>query len=169
MTTSRQRNRFVLVVTAASVALALTMTVLVWLAAGDTRPGIAVTLISLLFLAAVFVAVCVAAARKLSRREMAPLESLTAAAENATAGDLETPIPTDQPQTLTRIAEAMDTLRAQLRVATKSRDYLYELIDSMSEAVIVSDLDGVVKGDLTALEHLGIDAKILMPPTVAQG
>lgn len=158
MTTSRQRNRFVIVVTAASVALALTMTVLVWLAAGDIRPGVAVTLISLLLLTTIFVAVCVAAARELARREMVPLESLTAAVENATAGDLETPIPTDQPQTLTRIAEAMDTLRAQLRVTTKSRDNLYELIDSMSEAIIVSDLDGVVKrSNRAAARLLGSD------------
>ncbi len=164
MKTSRHRNRFVIFVTVASVALALAMTVLVWLAAGGGQPAAAGALApqpnvtgimySLLLLALLFVAVCVAAARRLAREASAPLNSLAIAVEKTAAGDLVTPIPIVQTHTVVRIAEAMDTLRAQLRVATQSRDFLYELIDSMSEAVIVSDLDGVVKRSNRAATRL---------------
>ncbi len=162
MKTSRHRNRFVIAVTAASIALALAMTVAVWLAAGGGRavtsaapaPNVVGIMFALLFLAVVFVAVCTAAARRMSREDSAPLKILAAAAEKTTAGDLTTPIPTDQTNTVARIAEAMDTLRAQLRVAAQSRDYLYELIDSMSEAVIVSDLDGIVQRSNRAATRL---------------
>ncbi len=159
MKTSRYRTQFLVLVAATSLVLALGMALVVWLGGGSPGGwGASGTriLVVLGVLTVIFVAVCAAAASSLAKRAEAPLEALADAAEKAAAGDLDSPVEVSAGGTVSRAAEAVDSLRAQLRVTTQARDHLYELLDSMSEAVIVTDPDGVIqRGNRAATRLLG--------------
>ncbi len=159
MKTSRYRTQFLVIVAATSLALALGMALTVWLVGGGPvgwgASGTRI-LVALGVLTVIAVAVCAAAARSLAKRAEAPLEALADAAEKAAAGDLDSPVEVTAGGAVSRAAEAVDALRAQVRVTTQARDHLYELLDSMSEAVIVTDPDGVIqRGNRAATKLLG--------------
>ncbi len=149
MKSRRPGIQFLLIVMAASIALALALGALVLLPPGgdgSSRAGAnTATAVVIVLLTIVFCVACALAAKTYLRRTHGPLEKLAESAEKAVTGDLNSPIEVAGDDLVARTARAVDGLRAQLRVTARSRNYLYELLDSMSEAVIVTDLDGVIQ------------------------
>ncbi|MEO8443707.1 MAG: PAS domain S-box protein, partial [Gammaproteobacteria bacterium] len=90
---------------------------------------------------------------RLARRERAARE-LTDAVENLTQGNLSVAIGSSDPAEVGALARSLERLRQSLRTSANSRDYLSQVIASISDAVILTRLDGTISRVNTAAERL---------------
>jgi diguanylate cyclase (GGDEF)-like protein/PAS domain S-box-containing protein len=93
--------------------------------------------------------------RTIVDRFSAPLRAVTAALQNAAAGELEAAAFGDTTE-LHELAAAVNAMRTDLRSSTISRDYLDRLLSSMGEALLITDAGGKVeRANAAAVELFG--------------
>ncbi|MCC7328636.1 MAG: EAL domain-containing protein [Gammaproteobacteria bacterium] len=79
-----------------------------------------------------------------ARRQAGDIRLLTRSAERMTGGDYGSAIALPRRDEIGDLATAFDGLRKRLQTTTISRDYLDKILDSMSEAVLVTSPHGVI-------------------------
>jgi len=82
-----------------------------------------------------------AAARDVSR----PLSAMGQWAESLGQGDFRTPLDVQRHDEIGRLADAMRQMRDTLRQTTISRDYLDRVLNSMTDVVLVTNTDGIIR------------------------
>ncbi|MEQ1803258.1 MAG: EAL domain-containing protein [Gammaproteobacteria bacterium] len=87
-------------------------------------------------------------------RNQRAIQDLTGAVERLTQGDLTQEIGSDGTADAASLAEAMDRLRRSLRTTASSRDYLSQVIASISDAVVLIRMDGTITRVNPAAERL---------------
>ena len=137
--------------------------VAVGLAAATANTGLAAdggTVTSVAFFAvllALLVAAVALALRFRSRlgRCQRTIDELTRAVDRLTHGDLGVSVDTaDTGSDAGMLAEAIDQLRLSLRTTASSRDYLSQVIASISDAVVLTRMDGTITRVNPAAERL---------------
>ena len=97
-------------------------------------------------------------ARSISR----PIDVLQNAAERVGAGELGTRVELRTRNEMGALAEAFNKMVGDLEASTVSRSYLDDIIQSMSEILIVTDLEGHVRtANRMTFEELGFDSEEL--------
>jgi len=117
----------------------------------------AVTPVALLaVLLGLLVALVVLALRLRTRlaRSQRAIGELTGAVERLTQGDLGVSIGSDGAGDADALAEALNRLRLSLRSTASSRDYLSQVIASISDAVVLTRMDGTISRVNPAAERL---------------
>lgn len=82
------------------------------------------------------------------------VRDLTAAVERLTRSELGIPVSSSDTAEIGGLADALDRLRVSLRSAASSRDYLSQVISSISDAVILTRMDGTISRVNPAAERL---------------
>ena len=78
-------------------------------------------------------------------------------------GDYTRPLPVHRRDRLGDLEQAMEQMRSRLRQSTVHKDYLRSVLDSMTDAVLITSPDGVVKtGNLAACRLLGFTEEELL-------
>ncbi len=90
---------------------------------------------------------------RLTRSQRA-ISDLTGAVERLTQGDLSLDISGADMGDAAALAEALDRLRLSLRTTASSRDYLSQVIASISDAVVLTRIDGTITRANPAAERL---------------
>jgi diguanylate cyclase (GGDEF)-like protein/PAS domain S-box-containing protein len=90
---------------------------------------------------------------RLARGQRAVRE-LSIAVEKLAQGDLGADIKSTETAEVGLLAEGLDRLRLSLRTAASSRDYLSQVIASMSDAVVLTRMDGTIARVNPAAERL---------------
>ncbi|HSN71885.1 MAG TPA: EAL domain-containing protein [Steroidobacteraceae bacterium] len=80
----------------------------------------------------------------LARRVERPVTALIHAAERIGSGDYTAPVDVAAPGEIAELEAAIESMRQQLRETTITTAYLTNVLDSMSDAVIVTSPDGVI-------------------------
>jgi len=81
----------------------------------------------------------------LSRILTAPLEGLVGAAARVAQGNLEQTVPSRSRDEVGELAVAFNTMVANLKISTVSRDYLDSLLDAIPDAIVVSGERGKIR------------------------
>jgi len=122
--------------------------------AANNGAGTPLVLLALVLgLLVVVVILALALQARLARRQGAA-RGLTDAVEKLIQGDLNGEIKSTDPTEVGVLAQALERLRLGLRTAAGSRDYLSQVISSMSDAVIVTRTDGAIARVNPAAEKL---------------
>jgi len=99
----------------------------------------------------------------LARSISAPLNTLQEAAAKVGRGELGTRVEAIAANEFGVLAQAFNRMVDELEASTVSRSYLDNIIQSMSEMLIVTDPSGLIRtANRAALETLGLDAKDLV-------
>jgi len=102
-----------------------------------------------LYLAAALVGVgaCLAAifGWRAGRRIERPLGALIRSADRIAQGDYTRPLDVLRRDELGDLQQALERMRGKLRQTTINKDYLYSVLNSMTDAVFVTSPDGVIK------------------------
>ena len=106
-------------------------------------PGLLIALVVFMFLL-----------RSRLRRGQWAVTELTAAVERLIQGDLSAQINSRDATDVGALAQALDRLRLHLRTAANSRNYLNQVIDSISDAVVLTRMDGTITRVNPAAERL---------------
>lgn len=77
-------------------------------------------------------------------RLVQPIEAITSQARRLQRGDFGEPLPESRDDELGQLASSFNTMRDQLRQTTISRDYVDNILGSMSDALIVTSEDGAI-------------------------
>ncbi len=86
----------------------------------------------------------------------APLRTVAAALSDAARGDFDSTTDLGDATELRELAAAVDSMRTSLRSSTISRDYLDRLLESMGEALLITDADGTIeRANAAASEMFG--------------
>jgi len=117
----------------------------------STTPLVLVVLLLGMLVAVVILALVLRT--RLARRQQAAGE-LTAAVEKLIQRNLTADISSSDPAEIGVLAQALERLRLSLRTTAGSRDYLSQVIASMSDAVVVTRLDGAIARVNPAAERL---------------
>jgi diguanylate cyclase (GGDEF)-like protein/PAS domain S-box-containing protein len=125
------------------------------LAAEGAAMAPVVLLAALLGLLVALVVLALVLSTRLARNQRA-IEDLTGAVERLTQGDLGPGIDSAGTDTgeVAALAEALEHLRHSLRNAASARDYLSQVIASMSDAVLLTRMDGTITQANPAAERL---------------
>ena len=112
-----------------------------------------VLLVLVLGLLVAIVILVLALRTRLARRQRAA-RALADGVEKLIQGDLSAEITSSDPSEVGVIAQALDRLRLSLRTTASSRDYLSQVIASMSDAVVLTRMDGAISRVNPAAERL---------------
>ena len=111
--------------------------------------------LSLSLLAVIFL--CIAAVWFLTRNLIPPIRDMGIFADRVGKGDLESPLDISRPDEIGELADALRGMRETLNQTTISRNYLDHVLNSMTDAVLVTSADGVIircnLGACKMLEH----------------
>jgi diguanylate cyclase (GGDEF)-like protein/PAS domain S-box-containing protein len=110
-------------------------------------------LVLVLGLLVALVILALALRTRLARRQQAA-RSLTGAVEKLIQGDLSAGITSTDTAEVGELAQALNRLRLSLRTTASSRDYLSQVIASMSDAVMLTRMDGTIARVNPAAERL---------------
>jgi len=102
------------------------------------------TLLALVLGLLVVLVVLVLVLRTRLARGQRAVGELTAAVERLTQGNFSADISTSDSTDVGALAEALEGLRLSLRTAASSRDYLSQVLASMSDAVVLTRMDGTI-------------------------
>ncbi len=103
-----------------------------------------------------------------TRRQVSDTRKLIRSAGRMTAGDYDEPFTLERSDELGELARRLDELRERLRTATISRDYLIQVLASMSEALLLVDTAGrVTRANPAACQLLDCDEGMLIGREVA--
>lgn len=87
-------------------------------------------------------------------RSQRSISELSQAVERLTQGDLSVPVHGPGTGEVAMLAEALDRLRLSLRTTASSREYLSQVIASMSDAVVLTRADGTITRVNPAAERM---------------
>ena len=79
------------------------------------------------------------------RRLVRSLDRITSSAERISAGDYTQPVATLRRDELGDLERTVEQMRQSLAQTTITRNYLYSVLNSMADAVFVTDSDGAIK------------------------
>lgn len=94
------------------------------------------------------------ALRRRETRSQRAMGELRSAVDRLAQGDLGTPIPAEGPGDLSALAGALETLRRGLRTTAGSREYLTRVIETLSDALLLTRADGTISAANPAAEQL---------------
>ncbi len=127
--------------------------------AADTGAVTPVVLLAVLLGLLVALALVALVLRTRLARSQGAINELTGAVERLAQGDFSHGIGIPGTGDVEALAEALDRLRLGLRTSASSRDYLSQVIASMSDAVVLARMDGSISQANPAAERLlGRDA-----------
>jgi len=121
--------------------------------AADNGSASLVLLVLGLGLLVAIVILALALRTRLARRRRAAT-ALADSVEKLIQGDLSSEITSSDPSEFGALAQALDRLRLSLRTTASSRDYLSQVIASMSDAVVLTRMDGAISRVNPAAEKL---------------
>ncbi|MEO7386242.1 MAG: EAL domain-containing protein, partial [Gammaproteobacteria bacterium] len=114
-----------------------------------------VALLAVLFAIFIAVVVLLLVLRARLARNQKAVRDLSGSVDKLTQGDLSLPIDgTAGPADTEALAESLDRLRLSLRTTASSRDYLSQVIASISDAVVITRVDGTITQANPAAERL---------------
>jgi diguanylate cyclase (GGDEF)-like protein/PAS domain S-box-containing protein len=86
-----------------------------------------------------------ALAWRIARQMQRPVDSLIKSAERIGQGDYTRPVEVRKHEALAGLQQALERMRARLRTTTINKNYLHNVLNSMTDAVFVTSPDGVIK------------------------
>ncbi|HEX4618348.1 MAG TPA: EAL domain-containing protein [Steroidobacteraceae bacterium] len=92
-----------------------------------------------------------------------PVDSLVRSADRIGVGDYTRPVEVRKHDSLARLEQAFERMRGRLRQSTISKNYLHNMLNSMTDAVFVTSPDGVIKlANSAACKLLGYSEEELL-------
>jgi diguanylate cyclase (GGDEF)-like protein/PAS domain S-box-containing protein len=92
-----------------------------------------------------------------------PVDSLIKSAERIGLGDYTRPVEVRNREALSELQQALERMRARLRQTTINKNYLHNVLNSMTDAVFVTSPDGVIKvANSAACKLLGYSEEELL-------
>jgi diguanylate cyclase (GGDEF)-like protein/PAS domain S-box-containing protein len=104
-----------------------------------------------------------ALAWRVARQLQRPVDSLIKSAERIGQGDYTRPVEVRKHEALAELQQALERMRARLRTTTINKNYLHNVLNSMTDAVFVTSPDGVIKvANSAACKLLGFSEEELL-------